>query len=108
MRQAGALTAGEPRGRLADALAVVAHLGFGAGTANLAEPPVHWQGTDTWIQRTGVNQNFGAYDDPDSYYAEHGDNLSGLRAWVYGVWIRHVLNRNVASIRGKARRSAAP
>jgi hypothetical protein len=32
VRQAGALTAVEPRGRLADALAVVAHLGFGAGT----------------------------------------------------------------------------
>jgi hypothetical protein len=32
VRQAGARTAGEPRGRLADALATVAHLGFGAGT----------------------------------------------------------------------------
>ena len=32
VRRAGALTAAEPRGRLADALAVVAHLGFGAGT----------------------------------------------------------------------------
>lgn len=32
VRRAGALTAVEPRGRLADALAVVAHLGFGAGT----------------------------------------------------------------------------
>ncbi len=32
VRQAGALAASEPRGRLADALAVAAHLGFGAGT----------------------------------------------------------------------------
>lgn len=32
VRQAGALTGGEPRGRLADALAVAAHLGFGVGT----------------------------------------------------------------------------
>ncbi len=32
VRRAGALTAAEPRGRLADALATVAHLGFGAGT----------------------------------------------------------------------------
>jgi len=77
-------------------------LGFGVGTSNLTEPPVEWQGTDTWIQRTGVNQDFGTYEDPDSYYAEHGDNLSGPRAWIYRVWIRHVLNRNVASIRAKA------
>jgi hypothetical protein len=32
VRQAGARTGAEPRGRLAEALAVVAHLGFGAGT----------------------------------------------------------------------------
>ena len=32
VRQAGALTAREPRGRLADALAAAAHVGFGAGT----------------------------------------------------------------------------
>ena len=32
VRQAGRLTAGEPRGRLADVLAVGAHLAFGAGT----------------------------------------------------------------------------
>ena len=32
VRQAGALTVGEPRGRLADVLAAAAHLGFGAAT----------------------------------------------------------------------------
>ena len=32
VRRAGALADEEPRGRLADALAVLAHLGFGAGT----------------------------------------------------------------------------
>jgi hypothetical protein len=32
VRRAGALTAGEPRGRLADVLATAAHLGFGVGT----------------------------------------------------------------------------
>lgn len=76
-----------------------AFLGFGVGTANLAAPPVDWRGEATWIQRSGVNQDFGAYPDPDAYYTEHGDNLRGLRAWVYGAWVRHVLNRNVARIR---------
>lgn len=77
-----------------------AFLGFGVGTENLGAPPVEWQGAATWIQRTGVNQDFGAYADPDLYYAEHGDNLTGIRAWLYATWIRHVLNRNVARIRG--------
>ena len=35
VRRAGQLTAGEPRGRLADALAVAAHVAFGAGTGAL-------------------------------------------------------------------------
>lgn len=76
-------------------------LGFGVGTENLAQPPVEWRGTDTFIQSTGVNADFGAYEDPDAFYAEHGDNLSGVRAWVYARWIRHVLNRNVARIRAR-------
>ena len=83
-------------------IGTTAFLGFGVGTADLSQPPVEWRGEDTWIQRTGVNQDFGTYDDPDSYYAEHGDNLSGVRAWLYRVWIRHVLNHNVTSIRAKA------
>lgn len=74
-------------------------LGFGVGTENLAQPPIEWRGTDTFIQSTGVNADFGVYDDPDSFYARHGNNLSGFRAWIYARWIRHVLNRNVARIR---------
>lgn len=77
-------------------------LGFGVGTENLARPPVEWRGTDTFIQSTGVNQDFGVYDDPDAFYANHGDNLSGVRAWLYARWIRHVLNRNVERIRSGA------
>lgn len=77
-------------------------LGFGAGTDRLDAPPIAWRGKDTFIQSTGVNRDFGVYDDPDSFYEEHGDNLSGIRAFVYARWIRHVLNRNVAAIRGSA------
>ncbi|MBN9159529.1 MAG: transglutaminase [Myxococcales bacterium 68-20] len=76
-------------------------LGFGVGTENLAQPPIEWRGTDTFIQSTGVNADFGVYDDPDGFYAEHGNNLSGFRAWLYARWIRHVLNRNVARIRAR-------
>ncbi len=81
-------------------------LGFAVGTENVARPEVDWQGTDTFIQSTAVNQDFGVYDDPDAFYAEHGDNLSGLRAWLYARWIRHVLNRNVAKIRAGGGRAA--
>lgn len=81
-----------------------AFLGFGVGTDNLAAPPIEWRGMDTSIQMTGVNQDFGIYDDPDAFYAEHGGNLSGIKDWLFRGWIRHRMNRRVAVIRASTRR----
>ena len=44
---------------------------------DLADPPVDWRGSDTYIQRDGINQDFGVFDDPDAFYARHG--AKGLR-----------------------------
>lgn len=77
-------------------------LGYGAGTEDIDNPPVEWVGTDTAIQKTGVNRDLGLYDDPDSFYGAHGTNLTGVRSLVFRRLIRHVMNRNVASIRGCA------
>lgn len=78
-------------------------LGFGVGTDNLAAPAIEWQGTDTSIQMTGVNQDLGVFDDPDAFYAQHGGNLSGIKDRLYRSWIRHRMNRRVASIRACTR-----
>ena len=74
-------------------------MGYGVGTSNLLEPPIDWCGKPTSIQMTGVNQDFGTFDSPDAFYATHGTNLSGLRRLLFRVWIRHVMNRRVVSIR---------
>lgn len=74
-------------------------LGYAVGTDNLTSPPVEWTGTDTYIQATGINNDFGAYDDPDAFYAEHGANLSGLRGWVFRHRVRPAMNRKVAAVR---------
>lgn len=76
-----------------------AFLGYGVGTDNLAEPAIEWRGADTAIQMTGINQDFGTFDDPDAFYAQHGGNLPGLKGWLYRRWGRHEMNRRVASIR---------
>ena len=47
-------------------------LGYGVGTDNLAQPPIEWTGTDTAIQATGVNRDYGVFDDPDTFYRAHG------------------------------------
>ena len=79
-----------------------AFLGYGAGTENIEDPPVAWCGTDTAIQATGVNRDFGIFDDPDSFYRQHGANLSGLKALLFKAVIRHRMNRKVESIRNCA------
>ena len=80
-------------------------LGYGVGTDNLADPPVEWRGTDTVVQATGIDQEFGVYDDPDSFYRAHGVNARGLKGWLYSQVMRKAMNRRVARIRAEADRA---
>src|SRR5690606_1597613 len=51
--------------------------GYGAAVDDLQKPPIEWHGEDTYIQRNGINHDFGRFDTPDDFYARHGTNLSG-------------------------------
>jgi len=73
--------------------------GFGAATPDLQRPQVEWNGGDTYIQKEGIVRDFGTFDTPDAFYAEHGTNLTGLKRWLYENLIRHAMNRNVQQIR---------
>ena len=73
--------------------------GYGAATPNLQCPAVDWVGQDTFIQKDGINNDFGLYDTPDDFYAQHGANLSGAKRLLYRHVIRHGMNRNVVRIR---------
>lgn len=73
--------------------------GFGVATPNLQAPGVDWVGQDTFIQKEGINQDFGVFDTPDAFYRVHGVNLSGIKRWLYTRLIRHWMNRNVDHIR---------
>jgi hypothetical protein len=77
-------------------------LGFAVGTSDIANPPIHWNGANTEIQMTGVAQDFGAFDDPDRWYAQAGTNLKGLKSLIYRHFVRHRMNRRVSKIRGRA------
>ncbi len=71
---------------------------YGAGTDCLQTPRVEWSGQSTYIQKTGINHDFGVFDSPDDFYKEHRQ-LSGLRGLLYRLVIRHWMNRRVARIR---------
>lgn len=75
--------------------------GYGAATPDLSAPGVEWRGQDTYIQKDGIADDFGVFDDPDAFYARHGSNLSGLKRWLYSHAIRHRLNARVRRIRAE-------
>jgi len=64
-------------------------------TEDIADPPVVWCGMETAIQKTGIARDLGIFDDPDSFYQVHGENLSGFRGLLYKHVIRHRMNRRV-------------
>lgn len=77
-----------------------AFCGFGACTEDIMRPLIDFDGNHTFIQADGIARDFGLYDDPDSFYAEHRQALSPLKQWLFSNHIRHRMNDNVRRIRG--------
>lgn len=73
--------------------------GYGIGTECLSAPPVEWTGGDTYIQKTGIANDFGTFDAPDAFYAEHEQAFGGVRGWLYRNVIRHWMNARVRALR---------
>lgn len=82
--------------------------GYGIATPCLKKPENQWQGSHTYIQKEGINQDLGVYDDPDSFYRHQGSNLSGPKKWLYRYLLRHLLNFNVNKIRRQGLTRRAP
>lgn len=73
--------------------------GYGAGTDCLQAPPVEWTGSDTYIQKTGIVQDFGTFDAPDDFYIHHRQSFSLMKDFLYRHLIRHWMNARVRRIR---------
>lgn len=76
-----------------------AFCGYGIATQCLQSPETEWSGTDTYIQKEGIHDDFGLYDSPDEFYNQQGTNLSGIKRWLYQYVIRHLINMNVEKLR---------
>lgn len=73
--------------------------GYGVATSDFRNPKIDWNGVDTYIQKEGINHDFGIFYDPDSFYKEIGSNLSGAKAFLYKHVVRKLINSNVSEIR---------
>ncbi|UTW66106.1 transglutaminase family protein [bacterium SCSIO 12643] len=79
-----------------------AFCGYGIYTEELQNPAIDWNKNHTFIQRMGINNDFGVFDSPDQFYEKHHQNLNLIKKWFYENVIRHLMNRNVNSIRNKS------
>ena len=76
-----------------------AFCGYGIATSAFQAPPVEWRGSDTYIQKDGINRDWGVFDAPDEFYAVHGANLGGVRKVIYKRFVSKWINANVHKIR---------
>lgn len=74
--------------------------GLGVATTRFEDPPIHFKGKPTFIQREAIAKDLGVYDHPDSFYDKHGPNFSGLRRLIFAGPVRRILNAHVVRIRG--------
>lgn len=74
-------------------------IGYGVATRNFMDPPVDFNGCSTYIQKEGINRDFGVYDNPDALLKEHHQEMSGLKRLAYRLIGRRLMNRNVNRIR---------
>lgn len=76
-----------------------AFCGYGVAVDDFKNPPVDWNGGNTYIQSAGINNDFGVYDSPDDLFKEHGQELSRFKEFIYRHIGRKFMNRNVKRIR---------
>ena len=73
--------------------------GYGVFTEDLMAPKITWNESDTYIQKLGINQDFGLFDSPDAFFKKHQQAASWLKRFVFKTIIRHSNNKNVNQIR---------
>lgn len=73
--------------------------GYGVAVADFRNPPVLWDGNDTYIQKEGIVQDFGVFDGPDELFAAQQQSLGVVKRLLFRNVIRHLMNRNVQRIR---------
>ncbi|WP_315168168.1 transglutaminase family protein [Metaclostridioides mangenotii] len=75
--------------------------GFGVAIDNFKNPVIDWNENDTYIQKNGINKDFGVYNSPDDFFSEHSQNLNKVKLFLYRNCVRHLMNKKVNSIRNK-------
>lgn len=73
--------------------------GYGVYTEDLLSPEIDWNENHTYIQKLGINQNFGLFDSPDDFFVEHQQDTSNLGRYIFKWLVKKSNNANLAAIR---------
>lgn len=73
--------------------------GYGIAVPCLQKPNNEFNNSHTYIQADGIADDLGRFDSPDTFYANYGSNLKGIKKLLYRYLLRHLINRNVERIR---------
>ena len=79
-----------------------AFCGFGVAVRDFRHPVIDFDRNDTYIQSEGIVRDFGVYDCPDDLLEDHKQAMSAPKAFAFRNLGRHLMNRNVRKVRGKA------
>jgi len=76
-----------------------AFCGYGVAVTDFRNPVIEFDRNNTYIQKEGINQDFGVYASPDELLIEHHQEMSPFKAFAYRHLGRHLMNKNVRKIR---------
>lgn len=73
--------------------------GYGVATDNFQNPAIIWNENDTYVQKEGIERDFGLFDSADDFFNKHRQGLGPLKRAIFSSIVRHLMNRNVGRIR---------
>ena len=73
--------------------------GYGVSVDDFQNPVIDWNKNNTYIQKEGINHDFGLYDSPDEFFSENKQQLSPIKKFIYQNIGRHLMNKNIRKIR---------
>ena len=72
---------------------------FAVSVPDLNTLDLEWKGRDIFVQNESVELDFGAYDDPDTFFEKHHQTWSKIKDLAYVYYGRKKMNRTVRKLR---------
>jgi len=75
--------------------------GYAVAIDDFQNPPISWNENNTYIQKDGIIEDLGIFEDPDDLFLKHQQNVGRFKSFIFQNIVSHVMNRNVKRIRNR-------